>query len=163
MHAVLFQFRPHADQRGTYFDLVALLRPELQRIEGFLANERFALPDDPGDLLSLSLWRDEAAILRWRAHAGHRLAQLRGKREVLASYRLRVGAEIENHGGASLLRLTIGSELVDPAGGAQLYRGILDPARQLILGPATGAVERRLALQVIRDYGSAAASGTFAP
>jgi quinol monooxygenase YgiN len=47
VHAVLFQFRPHPDQRDTYFALVAKLRPELQRIDGFLENERFASTADP--------------------------------------------------------------------------------------------------------------------
>jgi heme-degrading monooxygenase HmoA len=153
MHAVVFQFRPHPEHRDTYFALVAELRPELQTIDGFLENERFAAADDPGTLLSFSFWRDEAAIQRWRAHAGHRVAQLRGRREVFAAYRLRVGEVVEAPDEApGLLRLTIGKGL--EAGGGALYLGITDPENRLVLGEAAaGVAERRLAVRVSRDYG----------
>jgi heme-degrading monooxygenase HmoA len=164
MHAVVFQFRPHPDQHGTYFAHVARLRPELQRIDGFLDNERFASAAEPGWLLSLSLWRDEAAILRWRQHAGHRVAQECGKREVFAAYRLRVG-EVEEGGTAAptepRLRLAIGRGLATREGG-ELFRGITEPDRELVLGGAELApkapAERRLTLRVIRDYGPASPS-----
>jgi heme-degrading monooxygenase HmoA len=157
MHAVVFQFRPRPDQHDAYFAIVARLRPELQRIDGFLDNERFTSAADPGWLLSLSLWRDEAAILRWRQHAGHRVAQERGKREVFAAYRLRVGEVVEGSAAeVPLLRLAIGHGLAAHAGEG-LFWGITDPDRELVLGQADLApdvrVERRLALRVIRDYG----------
>jgi heme-degrading monooxygenase HmoA len=155
VHAVVFQFRPHADQRDAYFALVAQLRPELQRIDGFLENERFASVADPSWLLSLSLWRDEAAILRWRQHALHRVAQVRGKREVFAGYRLRV-CEVIEAGGAEELRLAIGRDLV-PARDGEPFDSITEPGRRLVLGgtqpPACGEVERRLGLRIVRDYG----------
>jgi len=162
MHAVVFQFRPHDDQRDTYFAIVARLRPELQRINGFLDNERFASAADPGWLLSLSLWRDEAAILRWRQHAGHRVAQERGKREVFEAYRRRVGEVVEGSTAEEgpRLQLAIGHGLAAHAGEG-LFRGITDPDRKLVLGRADLApdarVERRLTLRVIRDYGPAPA------
>ena len=155
MHAVVFQFRPHPEQRDTYFALVAKLRPELQRIDGFLENERFASVADPSWLLSLSLWRDEAAILRWRQHAEHRVAQIRGKREVFAGYRLRVGELVEARGEEDL-PLAIGRDLV-PAGGGEPFDSITEPGRRLVLGgklpPVGGEVERELALRILRDYG----------
>lgn len=166
MHAVLFQFRPRPEHRGTYFALVAELRPELQRVEGFLANERFADPADPGLLVSLSLWRDEAAIRRWREHAHHRRAQARGKAEVFAWYRLRVGEAVEEDaaaaGAASLLPLAVGRAL-RPGRGAELYRSLAGDDRALVLGGAEaepgGGIERRLFLRVARDYGPGAAVG----
>ncbi len=153
MHAVVFQFRPHPEHRGTYFDIVAGLRPELQRIPGFLANERFTSRADPDGLVSISLWEDGAAIRRWREHAGHRVAQARGKREVFAGYRLRV-AETVAEGGGWDLRLAIGPGLV-PAAGAEVFDGIPDPARRLVLGGCAAGPEpeRALSLRVLRDYG----------
>lgn len=153
MHAVVFQFRPHPQHRGTYFAIVAELRPELLRVPGFLANERFADRRDPDALVSISLWEDEDAIRRWRAHAGHRVAQARGKREVFAGYRLRV-AEAVAEGAAGDLRLAVGRGLT-PAPGAEAFDGIPDPERRLVLGGlAPGAApERALALRVLRDYG----------
>jgi heme-degrading monooxygenase HmoA len=161
MHAVVFQFRPQPDQHGTYFEIVARLRPELQRIDGFLDNERFTSAAKPGWLLSLSFWRDEAAILRWRQHAGHRVAQERGKHEVFAAYRLRVGQVVEEGETATeptRLRLAVGRNLATHAGEG-LFRSIADPDRELLLDGADSALgaclERRLTLRVIRDYGPA--------
>ncbi len=153
MHAVVFQFRPHPEHRETYFGIVAELRPELQRVPGFLANERFASRTDPHGLVSISLWEDEDAIRRWRAHAGHRVAQLSGKREVFAGYRLRVGVVVAG-GEARDLELAIGPGL-EPGPGAEAFDGIPDPARRLVLGGvALGAApERAIGLRVLRDYG----------
>lgn len=153
MHAVVFQFRPHPEHRGTYFEIVAELRPELQRVPGFLANERFTSRSDPHGLVSISLWEDEAAIRRWREHAGHRVAQLRGKREVFAGYRLRVAAAVADPASCDL-RLAIGPGLL-PASGADMFDGIPDPARRLVLGELAGGPEpeRALALRILRDYG----------
>lgn len=157
MHAVVFQFRPHPEHRGTYFDIVAELRPELQQIPGFLANERFTSRTDPHGLVSISLWEDEAAIRRWRTHAGHRVAQLRGKHEVFAGYRLRV-AEAVADGDDHDLKLGIGPGLT-PAAGAEVFDGIPDPKRRLVLGAvAPGAdPERAFGLRILRDYGPDAA------
>jgi len=153
MHAVVFQFRPHPEHRDTYFAIVAELRPELQRIDGFLANERFASRTDPDGLVSISLWRDEDAIRRWREHAGHRVAQARGKREVFAGYRLRVGETLPETESCDL-ELAIGPRLT-PAPGAEAFDGILDPERRLVLGLLGPGPEpeRRLALRILRDYG----------
>jgi heme-degrading monooxygenase HmoA len=71
-----------------------MLRPELERIEGFLENTRYRSRTRDGVLLSLSLWHDEKAVIRWRSHPGHFAAQERGRREILADYRLRVGEVI---------------------------------------------------------------------
>ncbi len=40
--------------------------------------------------MSVSFWRDEDAVKRWRAHSDHRLAQERGKNEIFADFRIRV-------------------------------------------------------------------------
>ena len=44
--------------------------------------------------MSLSLWRDEKSLIRWRVHGGHHAAQVRGRADILADYRLRVGEVI---------------------------------------------------------------------
>jgi heme-degrading monooxygenase HmoA len=91
MFAVIFEVRPRADRWDDYLALARMLRPELQRTEGFLENTRYRSRTRDGVLLSLSLWRDEKAVIRWRTHPGHFAAQGRGRREILADYRLRVG------------------------------------------------------------------------
>jgi heme-degrading monooxygenase HmoA len=91
MFAVIFEVEPRPEAWDTYLDYAKLLRPELVQIEGFIENERFASLRRPGWLLSLSIWRDQAAVIRWRNHAGHHEIQQKGREEVFRDYRLRVG------------------------------------------------------------------------
>jgi heme-degrading monooxygenase HmoA len=74
--------------------LAVSLKPEVERIDGFISVERFQSTTDPNKYVSLSFWRDEAAVAAWRAHAGHGLAQMRGKEEIFADFRIRV-AKVE--------------------------------------------------------------------
>jgi heme-degrading monooxygenase HmoA len=90
--AVIFEVWPR--DRGAYLDIAASLRARLDGIDGFIAIERFESLAEPGKLLSLSFWRDEAAVTRWRNVEAHRDAQARGRGGVLRDYRLRV-AEVE--------------------------------------------------------------------
>ncbi|MDP4022832.1 antibiotic biosynthesis monooxygenase [Methylobacterium sp. NEAU 140] len=91
MFSVIFEVCPAQGQRDAYLGHARALRPELEGIDGFLDNERFASRTRPGWVLSHSTWRDEKAVIRWRTHAGHHLVQGRGRAEVFADYRLRVG------------------------------------------------------------------------
>lgn len=92
MWAVLFEVTPKADRWDEYLGHAAALRPDLLRIDGFLDNRRFASRTRPGTLLSLSYWRDETALIAWRAQAAHQIAQIAGRDRVFSDYRLRVGA-----------------------------------------------------------------------
>ncbi|WP_029009077.1 antibiotic biosynthesis monooxygenase family protein [Azospirillum halopraeferens] len=98
MIAVIFEVRPAEGQSDRYLDLAARLRPELETIDGFLSIERFRSLSDPDKILSLSFWRDEAAVTAWRTHAGHRAAQAQGRGGVFADYRLRVAAVVRDYG-----------------------------------------------------------------
>ena len=98
MIAVIFEVMPHPDARQTYLELAASLRPELERIDGFISIERFASLNNDGKILSLSIWRDEEAVRQWRRFEGHRLAQARGRQGVFVDYRLRVASIIRDYG-----------------------------------------------------------------
>src|SRR5208337_5177598 len=91
MFAVIFEVNPRPERWEDYLAHAALLRPELQAIDGFIANERFASRGRPGWLVSLSVWRDEKALIRWRTHALHHEIQGKGRSEVFADYHPRVG------------------------------------------------------------------------
>lgn len=78
MIAVIFEVEPHADQRARYFDIAAALRPLLEEIGGFISIERFQSLSDEGRILSLSFWRDEDAVARWRTLEAHCAAQRGG-------------------------------------------------------------------------------------
>ena len=62
MIAVIFEFWPTESGTAEYFDLAAKLRSELQQIDGFLSIERFESVTEKGKFVSLSFWRDEAAV-----------------------------------------------------------------------------------------------------
>ena len=98
MIAVIFEVRPRPGRRDDYLDLAAELRPQLDHIDGFISIERFQSLVDPGKMLSLSFWRDEAAVRRWREHAEHRAAQRAGRDDIFADYRLRVAHVVRDYG-----------------------------------------------------------------
>jgi heme-degrading monooxygenase HmoA len=87
--------KPGRDQ--AYFDLAASLRPELEKIDGFISVERFQSTSDAGRYVSLSFWRDAEAIARWRGHADHRLAQAQGKGGIFADFRIRVAEIVRDY------------------------------------------------------------------
>jgi len=94
MFVVIFEVHPRPEHWDTYLAHAAALRPELARIDGFIANDRFRSRTREGWLVSLSTWRDEKSLVRWRAHGGHHAVQADGRARVFADYRLRVGAVI---------------------------------------------------------------------
>ena len=98
MIAVIFELTPAPGRKQEYLDLAAALKPELERADGFLSIERFESLSNPGHFVSLSFWRDEAAVIRWRAHAEHQVAQGRGRHELFEDYRIRVAAVVRDYG-----------------------------------------------------------------
>jgi heme-degrading monooxygenase HmoA len=98
MHAVIFEVEPEPERRQDYLDLAARLRPELEKIDGFVSIERFQSLTNASKILSLSIWRDEAAIRRWRSHHQHHEAQLAGRGGIFRDYRLRVAAIVRDYG-----------------------------------------------------------------
>ncbi len=98
MHAVIFEVEPAAGRQQDYLDIAAKLRPELEKIDGFISIERFSSLNKPGKILSLSFWRDEAAILKWRQHEEHHRAQWQSRGGIFADYRLRVASVVRDYG-----------------------------------------------------------------
>ena len=98
MHVVIFEVEPKAGRKEAYFALAAELRSELEKIEGFVSVERFQSLTNPDKFLSLSFWRDEAAVARWREHAGHHAAQSQGRASIFRDYRIRVAAVLRDYG-----------------------------------------------------------------
>jgi heme-degrading monooxygenase HmoA len=98
MYAVIFEVEPAPGRRQDYLDIAGRLRPELEKIEGFISVERFQSLTNEGKILSLSFWQDEAAIKRWRTHQQHHEAQLAGRGGVFRDYRLRVAAVVRDYG-----------------------------------------------------------------
>jgi heme-degrading monooxygenase HmoA len=123
MIAVIFEVWPRPERRAEYLDIAAALRPELEAIDGFISVERFESLSEPGKLLSLSFWRDEAAVATWRNLRSHRAAQGRGRAGVFADYRLRVAGIIRDYG------MTDRAEVPDDS------RAVHDPSAARPVGP----------------------------
>jgi heme-degrading monooxygenase HmoA len=98
MIAVIFEVWPKPEHRQEYFDLAAALRPVLEQIDGFISVERFESLSEPGKILSLSFFRDEKAVERWRQIDKHRAAQGKGRARVFRDYRLRIAGVIRDYG-----------------------------------------------------------------
>jgi len=94
----LFEVEPHAGCADRYFDIAAELGPALREIDGFVSVERFESLVRPGVFLSMSWWRDEASVQRWRNQAGHRAGQREGRDTVFAGYRIRVAQLLRDYG-----------------------------------------------------------------
>jgi heme-degrading monooxygenase HmoA len=181
MFAVLFEVQPKPERWDDYLRHAGALRPELLKIDGFLDNRRFSSRRRPGRLLSLSLWRDEKAVIRWRTHAAHHAIQIAGRQDIFADYHLRVG-EVVRENGVELPQMRFDSteiglaravtvleapevETPPAAGGLvdwDMFDGITDPNSPLMLlswrdaaamaGQPPGS-GLRLDVRVIRDYG----------
>jgi heme-degrading monooxygenase HmoA len=98
MIAVIFEVWPAEGRRQDYLDIAAALRKELEAIDGFISIERFESLTQKGKVLSLSFWRDEAAVKQWRNLPSHRAAQSAGRAGIFADYRLRVASVIRDYG-----------------------------------------------------------------
>jgi heme-degrading monooxygenase HmoA len=91
MFSVLFEVHPNQNNWEDYLNSAKMLRPELERIDGFVDNIRYKSLTREGWLLSLSGWRDEKSLVRWRTQVRHHEIQQKGRDEILADYHLRVG------------------------------------------------------------------------
>jgi len=98
MIAVIFEVWPDAEHRQDYFDIAASLKSDLEKIDGFISVERFTSLVEEGKILSLSFWRDEDAVKRWRTHLEHRAAQRAGRGGIFRDYRLRVASVLRDYG-----------------------------------------------------------------
>lgn len=180
MFAVIFEVNPRPEAWDAYLGHAATLRPELVAIEGFIANERYASQTRPGWLVSLSLWRDEKALVRWRTHALHHEIQGEGRARIFADYHLRVGeivadsdwtaaplrqrldvTQVAATKAISLTERPLDRDISMPDG--DVFDSITRPGNALYLRawPDTSAAEAGIAgtpghhrvVEVIRDYG----------
>jgi heme-degrading monooxygenase HmoA len=98
MIAVIFEVWPASGRKEDYLDIAANLKSDLEKIDGFISVERFQSLTDPAKLLSLSFWRDEDAVKRWRNQERHRESQVAGRGGVFSDYRLRIASVVRDYG-----------------------------------------------------------------
>jgi heme-degrading monooxygenase HmoA len=182
MFAVIFEVNPRPEAWDSYLGHAASLRPELLGIDGFIDNQRYASLSRPGWLVSLSTWRDEKALVRWRTHAMHHDIQGKGRSHVFADYHLRVGEIVTDTAATeplpqqrfdftetaamkavTLTQRPLEAGPVHPSPDADTFDSITQPGNALYLrswhdlaaaeAAIAGAPGHHLVVRVIRDYG----------
>ena len=98
MIAVIFEVWPKPEHKQEYLDLAAELKPILETIDGLISIERFESLTEKGKILSLSVFRDEAAVEAWRNVPQHRRTQAKGRATIFENYRLRIAGVIRDYG-----------------------------------------------------------------
>ncbi|MCD6043262.1 MAG: antibiotic biosynthesis monooxygenase, partial [Burkholderiales bacterium] len=86
MIAVIFEFTPAEGRFADYKQLAEGLGDAVRGFDGFLSIERFQSISDSGKFVSLSFWRDEESVRRWRNLQQHREAQGKGRGGIFTSY-----------------------------------------------------------------------------
>ena len=69
---------------------LAEMLEKVREIDGFLGEEPCRSVADESKRVTISYWRDDAALEAWRKHPDHQRVMLLGRRELLAWYRIRV-------------------------------------------------------------------------
>lgn len=98
MIAIIFEVWPADGRKDDYLGHAGRLRTELEQIDGFISVERFESIGEPGKMLSLSFFRDEEAVERWRNHQRHRATQAAARGGIFKDYRLRVASVLRDYG-----------------------------------------------------------------
>lgn len=98
MIAVIFEVIPKEGKKDEYLTIAAALKPVLEKMEGFISIERFQSLSNPEKVLSLSFWKDEEGIQRWRNLEIHRDAQIKGRESIFNDYHLRIATVVRDYG-----------------------------------------------------------------
>jgi heme-degrading monooxygenase HmoA len=140
MFAVIFEAHPQPSRREAYLEWATLLGTDLRQIPGFVDDGYYQSLTREGWVLSLSTWKDEKALVSWRTHPKHQLAQAKGREEVFVDYILRTGQlthDTDLPEGCALSEQRL-DETVAGAGNT----AVLVDTTQAALAPSThGAVE----------------------
>lgn len=97
MIAVLFEAEARPERQMRYLQLAADLSPLLKDIDGFISIERFQSLGDERKILSLSWWRDDAAVQAWKRNLCHQAAQREGRETLFAGYRIHIAALVREY------------------------------------------------------------------
>jgi heme-degrading monooxygenase HmoA len=152
MFAVIFTVQPKKERWNDYLDLAKFLKPKLEAIEGFIDNDRFESKRQKGRLLSLSTWRDEKSVVRWRTQGEHHGVQEKGRFEIFEDYHLSVGeitADTDPPAGLRVEEQRFDATVAGPAKVATVTE--LAPKTGDTIGADAHALPAQLGLDVARD------------
>lgn len=95
---LIFEVEQSEQGKAAYLQAAAAMRKHVEGIDGFVSVERFESMAEPGRILALSFWRDEAALEAWRNLAAHRGAQTAARAGLFRDYRIRIARVIREYG-----------------------------------------------------------------
>ena len=98
MIAIIFEVTPNEGMADDYLKIAGEMRGFVERIDGFISVERFQSLTNPDKLLSISFFKNEAAVKEWRQLTAHRSAQKVGRETLSRDYRLRVLQVLRDYG-----------------------------------------------------------------
>src|SRR3546814_4115367 len=120
-YAVIFSSRRTAIAAGYEAAAARMLELAAQQ-DGYLGAE--STRGDDGFGITVSYWRDEAAIRAWKQQAEHRIAQQIGRRDWYAHYEIRI-ARVERAYGGAVTAVIGGGHACTPVTHAQSVRRVL--------------------------------------
>ena len=97
MHVAIIEYRLRPGLDAAYAEVAAHLHELVQHIDGFVSVERFESIANPGTFVSVSYWRDEAAIKAWRDDMEHKKGMAKGKRDIFAEYRIVIAHAVKDY------------------------------------------------------------------
>ena len=159
MIGLFFEVTPLEGHAPRYFELAAVLKPELDRNGGVLFADRYTSLDRRGVVLSRQWWESEEALIRWRGHTQHRAIQRAGREQHFSDYRIRIGrAAAPSEIAANARSVWVSYYDAEPAGrpAGELYKSVYREGKYLVLGNGASAMRDNASdkkiFEIIRDY-----------
>jgi heme-degrading monooxygenase HmoA len=90
MIACIIEFTIRPGMETRHREVLEPLLKEIEGLPGFISKETFESRASPGRLLTISYWENREAIKVWMGNANHRKTMLTGKRDIFASYTIRI-------------------------------------------------------------------------
>ncbi len=92
MCVIEFATLPGMEERNR--ELVRELLVEAAKNPGFVSKESFTSRDNPGKVITISYWQDEASLRAWMRDPAHRRTIPIGRNELFSHYSIQI-AEIQ--------------------------------------------------------------------
>jgi pimeloyl-ACP methyl ester carboxylesterase/heme-degrading monooxygenase HmoA len=109
---VIFEVIPAEGHKDEYLNIALSLKPELEKINGFISIERFQSIYHSEKILSLSFWESEEAVQKWRNLETHRNAQSKGREYIFKDYHLRIAQVVRDYGMFDRKEAPVDSKLI---------------------------------------------------
>ena len=94
---VLFEVVSTKEGMNRYLELAKHLNQLVSGFDGFISAERFQSLSEDGKLLSMNVWENEEAVVRWRNIVEHRMGQQEGRDKLFQSYKITIASAMREY------------------------------------------------------------------